>query len=95
MFDTNQAWTATVPNTVAKTGISRPSLYRLAASKQIRMVKHGHRTLVCLDSVRDYLNSLSDIEIRETPMPAPRQTDLSLLKKTRERQAKLEGNAIP
>ena len=48
-------------------GLSRSALYRLAAAGQVRMLKIGSRTLVDAKSVRDFLETLPLIELRQDP----------------------------
>lgn len=48
-------------------GLSRSALYRLAAAGQVRMLKIGSRTLVDAKSVRDFLETLPRIELRQDP----------------------------
>jgi excisionase family DNA binding protein len=56
--------TGTIPEACRVYGLSRASIYRLAGDGKIRLVKVGGRTLVWLDSLRDYLNSAPLAEIR-------------------------------
>lgn len=46
-------------------GISRSTLYRLAAAGRVRMFKLGSRTLVDGRSVHDLLVSLPELELRQ------------------------------
>lgn len=48
-------------------GLSRSNLYRLAASGEIRLLKIGSRTLVDAASVRDFLATLPEANIRRDP----------------------------
>jgi len=47
--------TVTVPGAVARTGISRATIYRLARSGHIRMIKVGRRSLIVWSTMLDYL----------------------------------------
>ncbi len=49
---------ARIPQAQALSGLSRSALYRLAAERQVRFVKHGSNTMVDMASVRDFLASL-------------------------------------
>ena len=53
-----QPITCPMPHAQARTGMSRSAIYRAAANGQIRLLKLGRTTLVDLDSVRAYLDSL-------------------------------------
>jgi hypothetical protein len=48
-------------------GLSRSALYRHAALGNIRLIKHGSRTLVDAQSVRTFLASLPAIQPRCDP----------------------------
>ena len=48
--------TATIADTVALTGLSRATIYRLAGAEKIRMIKVGRRSLVVWSTVIDYLD---------------------------------------
>ena len=48
----------------AISGLSRSALYREAGRKNIVMRKYHRTTLVCMDSVREFLNSLPTAIIR-------------------------------
>lgn len=52
-----------LPRAVGWTGLSRSTLYRLAAEGRIRMVKAGARTLVDCASVRAFLATLPEATI--------------------------------
>ncbi|MCB5945928.1 helix-turn-helix domain-containing protein, partial [Acidocella sp. KAb 2-4] len=52
------AHTATIPNAVAFSGLSRSEVYRLLAAGKLRAVKSNKRTLIRMDSLRAYLDSL-------------------------------------
>ncbi|MBX6740844.1 MAG: hypothetical protein IRY87_02190 [Acetobacteraceae bacterium] len=45
-------------------GISRATIYRLAGLGVLRLLKSGRTTLVCGDSLRNYLASLPEANIR-------------------------------
>lgn len=53
-----------LPKAPAIFGLSRSNLYRLAADRQIRMVKMGARTLVDAASVRKFLASLPPADLK-------------------------------
>jgi hypothetical protein len=55
---------ARVPIAVGLYGISRAQLYREAGKGNIVMKKAGRTTLVCLDSLRAYLDALPRAHIR-------------------------------
>lgn len=57
-FDPATALSVPLPIAPAVTGISRSSIYRAASEGRIRLLKQGRTTLVCMRSVRDYLDSL-------------------------------------
>jgi predicted DNA-binding transcriptional regulator AlpA len=50
--------TVRVPVAVQMTGISRTNLYALIRTKQIEIVKLGRSTLVLVESLRRYIESL-------------------------------------
>jgi excisionase family DNA binding protein len=56
--------TATIADTVALTGLSRATIYRLAGSGTIRMIKVGRRTLLVWASVKAYLEGRPSANIR-------------------------------
>lgn len=58
--------TGTVPEACRISGLSRPTLYRLLGDQKIKAVKAGGRTLIRLDSLRDYLESLPPAVIRRS-----------------------------
>ena len=60
-----QPLATSIPNACAVTGFSRSVLYRLLASQQISAVKSGRRTLILMDSLRQYLASLPTATFRE------------------------------
>jgi len=49
--------TYTVSDAVAVSGLSRATLYRIAAAGRLRLVKVGSRTLVCAASLRTLLGA--------------------------------------
>lgn len=55
--------TMPLPRATGWSGLSRTTLYRLAAAGRIRMVKAGARTLVDCASVRAYLATLPEAAI--------------------------------
>lgn len=59
-----QAFTDTIPNASAYSGLSRSEIYRLLATGQIKAVKSGKRTLVLMDSLRAHLESLPPAQFR-------------------------------
>jgi hypothetical protein len=54
---------ARIPDASTISGLSRSSLYRLAGSRHIRMVKSGKATLVDMGSVHAYLAALPEARI--------------------------------
>jgi len=56
--------TATIASVVARTGISRATLYRLAGNKHIRFVKVGRSSLVDWHSVKGFLANQPTAVIR-------------------------------
>ncbi len=55
--------TMPLPRAIGWSGLSRTTLYRLAAAGRIRMVKAGARTLVDCASVRAFLATLPEAKI--------------------------------
>ena len=55
---------ATIPNAVRLSGMSRSEIYRRLAAGDIKEVKNGSRTLVLMDSLREYLASLPPATFR-------------------------------
>ncbi len=55
---------APIPEACKYAGISRSAMYRALAAGDVLAVKHGARTLVLLDSVASYLDSLPLAEFR-------------------------------
>ena len=49
---------AAIPDACRVSGMSRSEIYRRLAAGDIRAVKSGSRTLVLLDSLREFLASL-------------------------------------
>jgi len=68
MSEQPQVEYASIRQAMALFALSRNGLYRLAAQGRIRMVAHGNRTLVAVDSVRGYLASLPAPKLR-SPKP--------------------------
>jgi hypothetical protein len=54
---------APIPDACELSGLSRSALYREAGAGRIRMVKLGRSTLVCMASVRVFLDSLPPARI--------------------------------
>lgn len=48
----------TIADSVGFSGLSRSAIYRLAAEGEIDIVKHGHRSLVVVASLKRFLASL-------------------------------------
>jgi len=59
-----QPITGTILEACRISGLSRPTLYRLLGVRKIKAVKCGSRTLIRLDSLREYLDSLPPASIR-------------------------------
>jgi excisionase family DNA binding protein len=55
----------TIRDATSRTGISRSTLYRLAASGEIRMVKSGRTSLIPWGALRDYAMGLPDALLRK------------------------------
>ncbi len=55
---------APIPEAQRVSGLSRSEIYRQLAAGNIRAVKNGSRTLILMDSVRDYLASLPPATFR-------------------------------
>lgn len=53
-----------LPHAPTVTGLSRSTIYREAARGNIKLLKVGRSTLVCMDSVRAFLASLPAAAIR-------------------------------
>ena len=62
-----EAMTGSIENTSRLTGWSRSEIYRRLAAGDIRAVKSGNRTLIVMDSVREYLASLPVATFRTQP----------------------------
>lgn len=62
--DTAEPLTVTIASAVARTGISRTSLFRLAGLRQIKMVKSGRRSLIDWASLKTHVASLPTADIR-------------------------------
>ncbi len=65
------AWASTVeplavpmPRAPAATGLSRSAIYREAAKGNLRLIKAGRSTLVCLESARAFLARLPTAQLR-------------------------------
>lgn len=56
--------TVPLPKAPGVTGLSRSTIYREAARGNIRLLKIGRSTLVCMDSVRAFLANLPAASIR-------------------------------
>ena len=52
---------ATVADAVKLSGITRTELYRLLGEGAIKAKKSGRRTLIMMDSVREYVRGLPDL----------------------------------
>ncbi|GJD36587.1 helix-turn-helix transcriptional regulator [Methylobacterium aerolatum] len=50
----------TIPETCYATGLGRTTVYDLIAKDKLRAIKAGARTLILADSIRGYLNSLTE-----------------------------------
>ncbi len=59
-----QPITATVLEACRISGLSRPTIYRILGTGKIRAVKCGGRTLIWLDSLHEYLDSLPPAAFR-------------------------------
>ncbi|MBM3592314.1 MAG: helix-turn-helix domain-containing protein [Alphaproteobacteria bacterium] len=59
---------APIRQACAISGLSRSGMYRAAAAGRIRLLKHGRSSLVDMVSVREYLASLPQAEIRQQPL---------------------------
>jgi excisionase family DNA binding protein len=57
--------TVTVLGAVARTGISRATIYRLAHDGHIRMIKVGRRSLIVWSTMLDYLGKRPLAELRQ------------------------------
>lgn len=53
---------ATVNDAVRLSGLSRTELYRLMGEGAISAKKSGRRTLIMMESVRDYVQRLPDMD---------------------------------
>jgi excisionase family DNA binding protein len=51
------------------TGMSRTRIYELIGENRIEAVKAGHRTLLRMGNLQDYMASLPRAEIRGYPIP--------------------------
>ena len=58
---------ASISDTSKVAGLSRSEIYRRLAAGDIRAVKSGNRTLIIMDSVREYLTSLPVATFRAPP----------------------------
>ncbi len=65
------AWASTVeplavpmPRAPAATGLSSSAIYREAAKGNLRLIKAGRRTLVCMESARAFLARLPTAQLR-------------------------------
>jgi excisionase family DNA binding protein len=50
----------TIPEICYATGLGRTTVYDLIAKDKLRAIKAGARTLILADSIRGYLNSLTE-----------------------------------
>jgi predicted DNA-binding transcriptional regulator AlpA len=62
--DTAEPLTVTVPSATARTGLSRSSLYRLAAAGIIHFRKAGRTTLVDWASLKAHVTGLPSADLR-------------------------------
>ena len=68
---------ATVADAVKLSGINRTELYRLLGEGAIKAKKSGRRTLIMMDSVLEYVQSLPNLELRGTILiDAPTPTSM-------------------
>lgn len=58
------AFTATIPGACEYSGLSRSEIYRLLSTQSISAVKSRKRTLIVMDSLRAYLESLPPAQFR-------------------------------
>src|SRR4051812_4514759 len=56
--------TMTIPATTDAYGLSRSATYRLLGEGKLRAVKHGSRTLILTESLREYFASLPPAKFR-------------------------------
>jgi hypothetical protein len=56
---------ATVNDAVKLSGLTRTELYRLLGVGSIKAKKSGRRTLVMMDSVREYVRQLPDMDVKD------------------------------
>jgi excisionase family DNA binding protein len=61
---TTEPLTVTVPSATARTGLSRSTLYRLAAAGSIMFRKAGRTTLVDWPSLKAYVTGLPAADLR-------------------------------
>ena len=59
--------TVTIPDAVARTRLSRSTLYRLAGTRQIKMVKARGRTLVDWASLKAFAAGLPAADLKGAP----------------------------
>jgi hypothetical protein len=70
-----------IAKAVAVSGLSRSALYRELAAGNLRAVKHGTRTLVLVDSIRDFVSGLPEAQFRGTrPSDTPPLTARSTMR---------------
>ena len=62
MMNETIPFSATVADAVRLSGIGRTELYRLLGEGSIKAKKSGRRTLILMDSVRDYVQRLPDLK---------------------------------
>lgn len=55
-----------IQNAIHLFGLSRSSLYRLLGTQQIRAKKFGRTTLLCSDSLREFIARLPDAQFRNS-----------------------------
>jgi len=79
-------------------GLSAASIYRLIGFGKLRAVKAGGRTLLVMQSLRDYAASLPSAQIRPPPNHHMGLADKPVRKRKRRskatREAKAEADAI-
>jgi len=54
--------TVTIPRACQITGLGRSTIYRLFESGQLQRLKSGTRTLIKIDDLERYIESLTDAE---------------------------------
>ncbi len=62
--DTTEPLTVTIPTATARTGLSRSSLYRLAAAGSITFRKAGRTTLIDWPTLKAHVTTLPAADLR-------------------------------